>query len=126
MFYLLRAILKVLSKIFVFFLLFITSYKLFADSLAVMRAIDRSTGRTFKLKIPINADTKFSNLLINVKYCYKNPIDKEVENYAYLIIKNLLIDENIFQGWMFSSSPSLSSLEHPIYDIWLLDCEKTN
>ena len=46
----------------------------------------------------------------------------ENENHAYLTIKDKLINKYVFQGWMFSSSPSLSSLEHPINDIWLLNC----
>ncbi len=101
---------------------FIFSFLVFAENLAEIRAIDRITGRSFKLKVPINTDVAFSNLVLNIKYCYKNPIDKEIENYAYLIVKDRLLNNLIFQGWMFSSSPSLSSLEHPINDIWLLNC----
>ena len=94
----------------------------FAQNLAEIRAIDRITGRSFNLKIPIDKEVTFSNLILNIKYCYKNPIDKEIENFAYLIVKDKLMNKEIFQGWMFSSSPSLSSLEHPINDIWLLNC----
>ena len=97
-------------------------FLVFAENLAEIRAIDRVTGRSFKLKIPINKEVTFSNLVLNIKYCYKNPIDKEIENFAYLIVKDKLLNKLIFQGWMFSSSPSLSSLEHPINDIWLLNC----
>ena len=93
-----------------------------AENLAEIRAIDRITGRSFKLKVPIDTEVTFSNLVLNIKYCYKNPIDKEIENFAYLIVKDKLLNKLIFQGWMFSSSPSLSSLEHPINDIWLLNC----
>ena len=115
-----------LNKFFFVIILLFLSINIRANTLAIMRAIDRSTGRTYEIKIPLNQEIKFSNLLINVKYCYKNPIDKKVENYAYLMIKDLLINQYIFEGWMFSSSPSLSSLEHPINDIWLLNCKKTN
>lgn len=115
-----------LTKIYFFIFFFIISNGILAQSIAVLRAIDRSTGRSTKLEVSLNEKLKFSNLLINVKYCYKNPIDKEVENYAYLIINDLLLEKKIFEGWMFSSSPSLSSLEHPINDIWLLDCKKFN
>ena len=94
----------------------------FAETLAEIRAIDRITGRSFILKVPLDEEVIFSNLVLNIKYCYRNPIDKEIENYAYLIVKDKLINEQIFEGWMFSSSPSLSSLEHPINDIWLLNC----
>jgi len=104
--------------IFYFFLNFLV----FAENIAEIRAIDRITGRSFKLKVPINTEVIFSNLILDIKHCYKNPIDKEIENFAYLIVKDKLLNKLIFQGWMFSSSPSLSSLEHPINDIWLLNC----
>lgn len=109
------------SIIFILFFLIIP-FKLYSINTAEIRAIDRSTGRTYKLDIPLNKEVTFSNLILNVKYCYKNPIDKEIENYAYLTVKDKLINKYVFQGWMFSSSPSLSSLEHPINDIWLLNC----
>ena len=48
----------------------------------------------------------------------------EIENYAYIVIKDLQKSANIFEGWMFSSSPSINSMEHPINDIWLLECNK--
>ena len=101
---------------------FFLGFLVFAENLAEIRAIDRITGRSFKLKVPINTEVVFSNLVLNIKYCYKNPIDKEIENYAYLTVKDKYLNNIIFQGWMFSSSPSLSSLEHPINDIWLLNC----
>ena len=107
-------------------LYFFFSFLVIADNIAEIRAIDRITGRSFKLKVPIDTEVTFSNLILNIKYCYKNPIDKEIENFAYLIVKDKLLNNQIFQGWMFSSSPSLSSLEHPINDIWLLNCINKN
>ena len=103
---------------------FFINFFVFAENLAEIRAIDRITGRSFKLKVPLEKEVVFSNLILNIKYCYKNPIDKEIENYAYLIVKDKIMNELVFQGWMFSSSPSLSSLEHPVNDIWLLNCTK--
>ena len=103
-------------------LYFFLSFLVLAENIAEIRAIDRITGRSFKLKVPIDTEVTFSNLVLNIKYCYKNPIDKEIENFAYLTVKDKLLNNIIFQGWMFSSSPSLSSLEHPINDIWLLNC----
>ncbi len=109
------------SFVLIVFYFFFNSL-VFAENIAEIRAIDRITGRSFKLKVPINTEVTFSNLILDIKYCYKNPIDKEIENFAYLIVKDKLLNKLIFQGWMFSSSPSLSSLEHPINDIWLLNC----
>ncbi len=108
--------------LFFIILLILVNYEALAKSYAELRAIDRTTGRTYKLKAPLNQNVKFSNLIITVSYCYKNPIDKEIENYAYVKIKDSMQEKFIFEGWMFSSSPSLSSLEHPINDIWLLEC----
>ena len=110
---------KNLFCIFLFLLFTSTS---FAEITAKLRAIDRTTGRSYILNTPINKTVNFSKLSINVKYCYQNPINMEIENYAYIIIKDLQKNENIFEGWMFSSSPSIHSLEHPINDIWLLEC----
>ena len=109
------------SFLLIIFYFFITVL-VFAENLAEIRAIDRITGRSFNLKVPLDTEVTFSNLVLNIKYCYKNPIDKEIENFAYLTVKDKLLNKQIFQGWMFSSSPSLSSLEHPINDIWLLNC----
>ncbi len=109
---------------FIIVSIFLINLSTLAENIAEIRAIDRVTGRSFKLKVPLEQEVTFSNLILNVKYCYKNPIDKEIENYAYLTVKDKLMNELVFQGWMFSSSPSLSSLEHPVNDIWLLSCSK--
>ena len=121
-----KVILKVKNKYYIllFFFLITFPYISYADIYAELRAIDRTTGRTFILKAELNKQISFSNLNILVKYCYKNPIDKKIENYAYLEVKDKIINDKLFEGWMFSSSPSLNSLEHPINDIWLLSCKK--
>ncbi len=113
-----------LIKIILIFFFFIKTNLSNTLDLAEIRAIDRTTGRSYVLSLPINEEIIFSNLVLKVKYCYKNPIDREIENYAYIQVTDKLLNQNIFQGWMFSSSPSLSSLEHPINDIWLLGCKK--
>ena len=112
------------KKLFFVFIFCILSKNIIAEITAKLRAIDRTTGRSFILNTPVNQVVNFSKLSINVKYCYQNPINMEIENYAYIIIKDLQKNEDIFKGWMFSSSPSINSLEHPINDIWLLECKK--
>jgi len=111
--------------IFICFLFFYIE-NLFSQQSATLRAIDRTTGRSFVLNAPLNKEVNFSKLSISVKYCYKNPINMEIENYAYIQIKDLQSDQFIFEGWMFSSTPSLNSLEHPVNDIWLLKCNDSN
>ena len=109
------------SLVLVFILCIYTSIS-YSEIIAKLRAIDRTTGRSYILNTPVNKTINFSKLSINVKYCYQNPINMKIENYAYIIIKYLQKNEDIFEGWMFSSSPSINSLEHPINDIWLLEC----
>ena len=112
------------KKVIFLYLLLSLSGNLLAKQSASLRAIDRTTGRSFVLNAPINEEVKFSKLSIIVKYCYQNPINMEIENYAYIYVKDSQSNELIFTGWMFSSTPSLNSLEHPINDIWLLNCNK--
>ena len=112
------------KAILLFLILIVLSSSVYSESIAEIRAIDRTTGRSYKLNIPLNTEIVFSNLVLNIEYCYSNPMDKEIENYAFLTVKDKLVNKLIFQGWMFSSSPSLNSLEHPINDIWLLNCSK--
>ena len=113
-----------LNRIFFIFSFCLFANDTFPEIIAKLRAIDRTTGRSFILNTPVNQTINFSKLSINVKYCYQNPINMEIENYAYIIIEDLKKNKEIFRGWMFSSSPSINSLEHPINDIWLLECKK--
>ena len=110
---------------FISLLLLLNFYNLAsAEHIAELRTIDRVTGRTFKLLAPLDTNIKFANLLINIKVCIKSPPEKQPESSAYLVIKEIGIDKVIYEGWMFASSPSLRSLEHPVYDVWLLRCKK--
>ncbi len=114
------------KKVLYLFLFFFLTSNVLAKQSATLRAIDRTTGRSFVLNAPVNEEVNFSKLSINVKFCYQNPINMEIENYAYIVIKDLQNNKSIFTGWMFSSTPSLNSLEHPINDIWLLKCNNNN
>ena len=75
------------SFIFIFFLIIYSKIS-YSETLAKLRAIDRTTGRSFILKTPLNQTIQFSQLSINVRYCYQNPINMEIENYAYITIKD--------------------------------------
>lgn len=96
---------------------------LYAENLVQLMAIDRVTGKTFKLLTPINKESNFERLVITPKLCYKSPPEKQPENASYIIIKEKGKTGYIFEGWMFSSSPSLNPMEHPVYDVWLLGCK---
>ncbi|MBP3615603.1 MAG: DUF2155 domain-containing protein [Alphaproteobacteria bacterium] len=101
---------------------------------ALIRALNKQTGKTKDIEIPVGEEQMFENILIKVFSCYTRPEDETPENSAFLKVNetNTSFKEElnsvskgkvIFSGWMFSSSPSLVAMEHPNYDIWLLECK---
>lgn len=92
---------------------------------AKMQAMDKITGRVSVINVPVGGGLDFGSLSIVVRSCKTRPAEETPDNFAFVDIsdKNLKGDEfNVFKGWMISSSPATNALEHPIYDIWLLQC----
>ena len=76
-------------------------------------------------KIEDNDKTYFGTLKIIVRTCKKSLPEDPPENSAFIQIWNQKFDKRekkIFSGWMFSSSPSISALDHAVYDVWVIDC----
>ena len=98
---------------------------------AQMQAMDKITGRVSVINVPVNGVVEFGSLSIVVRSCKTRPAEEAPDNFAFVDItdKTLQGEEfNIFKGWMISSSPATHAVEHPIYDVWLLQCtdEKNN
>lgn len=97
-------------------------------SFAVLRTIDKISARTRTFEVPVDKTVKFgSSLFIRLRACRKtSPLDKP-ESAAFLQIwERKPTDEKsnwVFSGWMFASSPSLSAMDHPVYDVWVIDCK---
>ena len=92
---------------------------------AKMQAMDKITGRVSVINVPVNSMVEFGSLSIVVRSCKTRPAEETPDNFAFVDItdKTLKGDEfNIFKGWMISSSPATHAVEHPIYDVWLLQC----
>jgi hypothetical protein len=92
---------------------------------AVLQGLDKVTARVSEIVTPLNRLVRFGTLEIVVRTCQKTPPEEPPESAAFLEIRDAKPDEetvSLFTGWMFASSPALSALEHPVYDIWLLDC----
>jgi hypothetical protein len=88
-------------------------------------ALDKITAKSYKHKIKIGDSIVFGRITILPLFCWKTLPGEIPENKALLKVTEKFIDkddEELFYGWMFSSSPGLSSLEHPMYDITILDC----
>ena len=95
-------------------------------SSAVLRSVDKITGRTQTIEIPIGIATQMGNLQITLSRCLKKPPEETPEDAAFLLVKEKNKEgdfDTVFNGWMFSSNPAISAMEHPIWDIWVLDCQ---
>ena len=93
----------------------------------VLRGLDKVTGRIKTFSIPVGETGQFGRMFITPDSCYTKPPEESPENAAFLFVyEKSLKGENIelFKGWMFSSNPALSAMEHPVYDIWVLGCEQ--
>lgn len=90
---------------------------------AVLRTMDKITGRVQKIEVGIGEQVQVGTLTILVEKCLKKPPEETPENAAFLTITDEDAPQKpVFHGWMFSSNPALSAMEHPVYDIWVVDC----
>ncbi len=91
----------------------------------VLQGLDKITARVSTIKVPVGATVTFGALQITARACDKHPPEETPESAAFLEVVENKPDEppvKRFSGWMFASSPALSGLEHPIYDLVVLDC----
>ena len=121
-----------LLKIIIFFILIIFSFGSYSASwlemdVAELQSLDKITARIDTHEIKIEEELIIGNLLIKIKSCQKKPPFLPPESASFIQIYDMIKNDNpslIFSGWMFASSPALSSLEHAIYDISLISCKK--
>ncbi len=95
------------------------------DEGAVLQGLDKVTARISTFDAPLGFPIRFGTLEITVRACHKTPPEEPPESAAFLEVAEVRPDEltaPLFQGWMFASSPALSALEHPVYDVWVIDC----
>ena len=112
-----------------FIILLFNSENLFAENTqgnsVIFGALDKITAKFSEFEIKVKNSFKFGSLNIEVFQCQKRPPEEIPEDFALIRIIdeiNLLEPTVVFSGWMLSSSPSLSPLEHPTYDIWIKEC----
>ncbi len=92
---------------------------------ALLQALNKITAQVHTLKVSVGKAVKFGNLSITLNRCWLAPKTQIPESKALLFIEEQIPGEEkraVFEGWMFASSPSLSALEHPVYDVRLLEC----
>ena len=96
------------------------------NSFIELKILDKVSSKTNSLKLNIGEEVKFQNLLIKSLKCKNSEFDDNPEITAYIQVKDLTDENNdevfVFNDWMFSSSPSITPFDHPVYDVWLVKC----
>ena len=91
-----------------------------------LKVLDKVSSKNYKVKIKIGEEKIFKNISIKPFKCKNSEFDDNPEIIAYLQVKDLEnIEKNevfVFNGWTFSSSPSINTFDHPVYDLWLTKC----
>ncbi len=96
------------------------------EPIAVMQGLDKISARVSQFDAPVGQTVTFGTLSIVVRDCEKSAPEDRPENAAFVQIYDNRPGEDkarLFSGWMFSSSPALSALEHPVYDVNLVECK---
>ena len=91
----------------------------------VLQGLDKVTARISKFTVELDTPVVFGTLEITARNCHKKPPEEPPESAAFLEIREKQQGASVkllFSGWMFASTPGLSALQHPVYDVWVLDC----
>lgn len=92
---------------------------------ATLRALDTLNGLTETLTLGVGETIRFGHLEIALEACRVPREAQESDAYAFLTIRDIRDAAPRFAGWMFASSPALSALDHPRYDVWALSCSNS-
>ena len=92
-----------------------------------LTALDKITAKTSSIKLAIGDKKIFGSLEIQALKCQLSESSDTSDAVAYIQVKDLSAKDNnqvfLFNGWTFASSPTLQSIDHPIYDLWITSCE---
>ena len=93
---------------------------------AVYSGLDKNTGRTVSFEVAVDETVQFGALQMTPRVCYSRPPTENPNTTAFVEVDEITLESKyhrVFSGWMFASSPGLHGLEHPVYDIWLIECK---
>jgi hypothetical protein len=122
---------KIKLNLLILILFFVISFDLNSSenlegSFTDIKVLDKISSKNILLKLKNGEDTKHKDLLIKSMKCRNSEFDDNPEITAYIQVRDLTNknknDVFVFNGWMFSSSPSIAPFDHPVYDIWLVSC----
>ena len=96
------------------------------NPVAEFNGLDKITGRTITFDVLIDETVQFGALQVTPRVCHTRPPTEPAQTTAFVEVDEITLAnkmQRIFTGWMFASSPGLHAVEHPVYDVWLVDCK---
>ena len=116
--------------LFIFFLLYVipsnSQNSILEGNYLEIKVLDKVSSKSYELSVKILEEKIFKNISIKALKCKNSEFDDNPEITAYLQVKDLKSNDNdevfVFNGWTFSSSPTLRPFDHPVYDIWITKC----
>ena len=99
------------------------------NPIAVFNGLDKITGVTTTFEEKVGEEKQFGGLIVKAEVCYTRPPTEEPKTVSFVEVTEITSDKQrrkIFSGWMFAQSPGLNAVEHPIYDVWLVNCKDPN
>ncbi|MBD1166946.1 DUF2155 domain-containing protein [Pelagibacterales bacterium SAG-MED09] len=98
----------------------------FIGSYTNIKILDKISSKNEFVNLKNGEENIYKDLAIKVMKCTNSELDDNPEIKAYIQVRDLTKNDNdkvyVFNGWMFSSSPSIAPFDHPVYDIWLVNC----
>lgn len=97
------------------------------NGVAIFAALDKVTARISRFEVPLNETVEFGALKVTPRVCYSRPPTEPPKTTSFVEVDEIQLDgaqKRIFTGWMFAESPGLNAVEHPVFDVWLTDCQK--
>lgn len=100
-----------------------------SNPIASFSGLDKITGRITNFDVYIDETVQFGALQITPRVCYTRPPTETQRTSVFLEVDQVSLKggtQRVFTGWMFADSPALNAIDHPVYDIWLVDCKQTS
>ncbi len=100
-----------------------------SNPIAAFSGLDKITGRITNFDVYIDETVQFGALQITPRVCYTRPPTETQRTSVFVEVDQVSLKggtQRIFTGWMFADSPALNAIDHPVYDMWLVDCKQNS
>tara|TARA_B100001769_G_C21744698_1_gene408284 strand:- start:119 stop:523 length:405 start_codon:yes stop_codon:yes gene_type:complete len=120
-----KFLLRIITVILIFKIPYVQSEDMIGDKTDV-KILDKISSKNESINLTNGEELIYKDLAIKSMKCTNSELDDNPEIKAYIQVRDLTTNDNdkvyVFNSWMFSSSPSIAPFDHPVYDIWLVDC----